>query len=64
MKSKQLKITHYFKKKKKYINKDFIKNINIKNNLIGKYYRKSMKKKKINERNIRLCLYELSRVRF
>jgi hypothetical protein len=56
MKSKQLKITHYFKKNKK-------KNINTKNNLIGKIYRKSMKKKIINERKIRYFLYELSRVR-
>ena len=55
MKSKQLKITDYFKKDSIHKKTDFIKN--------GKFYRKSMKKKIINERKLKFCLYELSRVR-
>ena len=59
MKSKQLKITYYFKKDNKNVNKE-IKKKYIQN---GKIYRKSMKKKLINERKLKLFLYELSRVR-
>ena len=59
MKSKQLKITHYFKKYNKNVNKEF-KTKYIQN---GKIYRKSMKKKLINERKFKFCLYELSRVK-
>ena len=58
MKSKQLKITHYFKKYNKNINYKFKRYIQN-----GKIYRKSMKKKLINERKIKFFLYELSRVK-
>jgi hypothetical protein len=58
MKSKQLKITHYFKKKR--VNNQEVKMNGFENR---KFYRKSMKKKNINERKLKFCLYELSRVR-
>lgn len=73
MKLKQLKITNYFVKNIKKNNKiknnklyqicKKIKKTHYDNNFKGKLFRKTMKKKVINERKIKYCLYELSRVR-
>ena len=73
MKYRQLKITNYFnknlKKKKNIkmkstiINRNDIKKKNDVNKVRRKLYRKSISKKIINERKIKYCLYELSRVR-
>ena len=73
MKLKQLKITNYFvkniKKNKKiksnklYQSHNIIKNTNNDKKFKRKLFRKTMKKKLINDRKIKYCLYELSRVR-
>ena len=73
MKLKQLKITNYFVKNIKKNNKmgnnklyqshNIIKNTNNDKNFKRKLFRKTMKKRIIESRKIKYCLYELSRVR-